>query len=79
MMWWSLLVGVPAGIAVIYAATQVRQGGPGRERAGILGIVGGAVSFLAMGGYVIGGLAAIIGGVLALAGRAPREDRMRPA
>lgn len=68
--------GLAAGALVIYAAARLR-GNVGDPMPWGIGMIGGGVlSFLAMGGFLLGGLAAIVGGVLAVAATRPEpEDR----
>lgn len=63
--WWMSGVGLVAGGLVLAASYHVRHM---RNSASwsIVAIVAGAASLLGMGGYVVGALAAIVGGVLGL-------------
>lgn len=74
MAWWMGVIGVLTGGLVLYAAYRSRVTPHDRALVGTLGIVGGALSFLAMGGWVLGGVLAIVGGALALAGSRPSSD-----
>lgn len=67
MAWWMGLVGLATGAFVLLAAYNVRQG---RSTAAwsVVAIVAGALSLFAMGGYVVGAVAAIAGGALGLLG-----------
>lgn len=82
------LWGLVTGGAVLLAALRAREH---PERAAIPGIImvsAGLLSFFALGGFLIGGILAMVGGVLAIAGsrtlwttRAPRvrdRDYARP-
>lgn len=73
--WWMLGVGVVSGALVLYAATRMRTRPDEGTRAGILAIVGGALSLLAMGGFLLGAIAAIVGGALALTSGSARVAR----
>lgn len=65
MAWWMGAWGAITGSLVLLAATRIRA-----ERDtltwGIIAIVAGALSLFAMGGFVVGAIAAIVGGALAL-------------
>lgn len=62
---WSGLLSLLAASLVFTAAFRIRAGS--EERAwGVVAIVAGALSIFAMGGYVVGTLASVVGGVLAL-------------
>lgn len=65
--WWMLGISLVSGALVLVAASRVRLDAASRRQGGVLGIVGGALSLLAMGGWLIGAVAAIVGGALALA------------
>lgn len=77
MAWWMGVVGLVTGGIVLFAAFRLRQAPDDAVTAGTLGVVGGALSLLAMGGWFLGAALAILGGVVALAGRprpaAPRQ------
>ncbi len=68
-VFWMVGVGLVSGALVLVAAAQVRAHPEASGTWGVVGIVGGCLSLLAMGGYLIGALAAITGGVLAFASR----------
>jgi len=68
MAWWMGLIGLATGGIVLFAAYRLRQDPTDRATAGTLGIIGGALSLLAMGGWVVGASLAILGGALALGG-----------
>lgn len=73
--WWMSGAGLVTGALVIVAAFQVRH----RRNAtawSVVAIVAGAASLLAMGGFVVGALAAIVGGALGLI--ETREPNPRP-
>lgn len=63
---WVLVASVATGAAVLFAAFRVRAG---RDVAtfGVVAIVAGALSLLAMGGFFVGALTAIAGGAVAIA------------
>ena len=67
MPFWMVIVGIFAGRIVLLAAFHVHTK---RQTASwsIAAIVVGALSLLIVGGYVIGAVAAIAGGALALVG-----------
>lgn len=64
--WWMLGISLVSGALVLVAASRLRISDASRRQAGILGIIGGALGLLAMGGWLIGAVAAIVGGALAL-------------
>ena len=64
--WWMALVAALAGGLVLYAAYRLRRTPQDAGLAGTLGIVGGALSLLAMGGWIVGAVLSIVGGALAL-------------
>lgn len=68
MAWWMATVAVLTGGVILYAAYRLRQGGNGAAFAGTIAIVAGALSLLAMGGWLIGAILAILGGALAIGG-----------
>lgn len=70
--WWMLGISLVSGALVLVASSRVRLDFASRRQAGILGIVGGALSLLAMGGWLIGAVAAIVGGALALTAPEPK-------
>lgn len=63
--WWMGGVGIITGAFVLIAAYNVNRG---RDRPlwSTIAIVAGALSLFAMGGYMLGAIAAITGGVLGL-------------
>lgn len=65
MAWWMGLVGAIAGGLVLFAASEVRRDRNARAW-GAVAIVAGALSLFAMGGFMVGAIAAITGGALAL-------------
>lgn len=65
MAWWMAAWGILTGGLVLAAAVHVRSGREAQTWA-IIAIVAGVLSLLAMGGYVVGAVAAIVGGALAL-------------
>lgn len=69
--WWMGIWGFLTGATAIVAAVNVRAR---RNVAtwGTVGIVTGALSLLAMGGFFVGALATITGGALALAASGTR-------
>jgi len=73
--WWMITISLVSGAVVLVAASRVRLDHRSRRMGGILGIVGGAVSLLAMGGWIIGAVASIIGGALALTSERAPEQR----
>lgn len=68
MAWWMGGIGVVTGGIVLYAAYRVRSDAD-PTTAGTLGIVGGALSLLAMGGWIVGAALSILGGALAIASK----------
>lgn len=66
MGWWMGGISVVTGGAVLVAAGRLRLGAAERSRAGMIAIVAGALSLLAMGGWIFGAALAVLGGVLAL-------------
>lgn len=64
--WWMGAVGVATGGVVLYAAYRLRRDASQGSTAGTLAIVGGALSLLAMGGWMLGALLSIVGGALSL-------------
>lgn len=76
--WWMSGVGLVAGALVLAAATQLRRAHKSAEWS-IVAIVAGALSLFMMGGFVVGALAAVIGGVLGLVGTRGIEARARDA
>lgn len=66
MAWWMGIIGLVTGGIVLYAAYRVRNDPSDRTLVGPLAIVGGALSLLAMGGWILGAVLAILGGALAL-------------
>lgn len=71
--WWMGVLGFVTGGIVLYAAYRLRHDASDRTTAGTLGIVGGALSLLAMGGWIVGAALAILGGALALGGPSTSE------
>lgn len=74
--WWVGLIGLVTGAIVLYAAFRLRQEPNDRTTVGTLAIVGGVLSLLALGGWVLGAALAILGGALALGG--PRSQPATP-
>lgn len=72
MAWWMGAWGAITGSLVLIAAARMRAD---RDTLtwGIIAIVAGALSLLAMGGFIVGAIAAIVGGALALAQSRPAE------
>lgn len=82
--WWVWPLGVAAcglvtGATVLLSALRVKERPDAGALAGVAMVAGGLLSFFAMGGFLLGGLLAIVGGVLAVMGsrtvvlvRAPR-------
>lgn len=84
--WLALVVGVwglLTGALVLISAASLKESNDATVLPGIGMIVGGLLSFFALGGFLVGGILAIVGGVLAVAGartvfgvRGPRlQDR----
>lgn len=71
MAWWMGAVALLTGGLVLYAAWRLRKDPSDADLAGTLGIVGGALSLLSMGGWLLGAALAIVGGALALGGAGP--------
>lgn len=65
MAWWMGAWGLLTGGLVLAAAVHVRAARETQTWA-IIAIVAGVLSLFAMGGYVVGAIAAIVGGALAL-------------
>lgn len=61
---WGLLTGG----AVLLGALRLKEAPDASAMPGILILVGGLLSFLVFGGFLVGGLLAIVAGVLAIAG-----------
>lgn len=75
MGWWMALVGLATGTLVLIAAVRLRQPNADATTWGATAIAAGAVSLLAMGGFLLGAIGAIIGGALALV--RPPEQTVR--
>lgn len=73
--WWMGLVGLATGGLVLASAYHVRQARNVYAWC-VVAIVAGAFSLFAMGGYVVGAVAAIAGGALGLF---EREAALPPA
>lgn len=75
--WWTLAWGLATGAAVLVAAVRVRDA---RDTTtwGIVAVVAGALSLLAMGGWLLGALASIVGGALAIGGSPTTGPRAPP-
>ena len=71
MAWWMGAIGLATGGLVLFAAYLLRRDEESASMAGTLAIVGGALSLLAMGGWILGAFLSVLGGVLALTSRAP--------
>ncbi|MBI4392963.1 MAG: hypothetical protein HY556_04065 [Euryarchaeota archaeon] len=73
VMGWSLAT----GMAVVYAGMQTTRQPEAASFWGVLIIAMGALSFLGMGGFMLGGVASIAGGALAVAASSgdPRAGR----
>lgn len=76
------LIGLVTGAAVVFGALRTKERPDRASGAGALMLAGGVLSFLATGGFLLGGVLAIAAGVLAIAGsrgvwtvRAPRVGR----
>lgn len=77
-VWWMGGVSAVAGALVLMAAFQVRR--RQHEAAwSVVAIVAGAASLFTMGGFVLGALTAIVGGVLGLAAGSEPSRRARDA
>jgi len=74
--WWMAIIGIVTGGIVLFAAYRFRQDPNDRTLVGTLAIIGGALSLLAMGGWILGAVLAILGGALALG--APNGARTNP-
>ena len=61
---WGLLTGG----AVLLGALKLKENPEASAVPGVIMLVGGLLSFLTFGGFLVGGLLAIVGGVLAVAG-----------
>lgn len=77
MAWWMGLIGLATGAIVLYAAYRTRQPNADRTTTGTLAIVAGTLSLLAMGGWVLGAVLAVVGGALAISKTS--EDPTRSA
>ncbi|MFA5860058.1 MAG: hypothetical protein WDA16_00035 [Candidatus Thermoplasmatota archaeon] len=73
MVWWMGGISLVTGAFVLLAAYHVRLGRETRLWS-MIGIAAGAVSLLAMGGYIVGAIAAIVGGAFALTGEPQTGD-----
>lgn len=73
MAWWLGLVGLATGATVLFAAYRLWRRPDDAATVGLLGIAGGALSLLAMGGWIVGAVLAILGGAMALAGEKPPQ------
>lgn len=62
------LWGLVTGGVVLLAALRVKEAPETAALAGLAMVAGGVLSFFALGGFVLGGLLAILAGVLAIAG-----------
>lgn len=73
--------GLVTGIAVLLCALRVKERPDEAAIPGVIMLVAGLLSFLALGGFLLGGILAITGGVLAIAGSSAiwhaRGPRMR--
>lgn len=67
MAWWMTIIGLVMGGLVLYAAYRLRMTPHEKTLVGTIAIVAGLLSFLAMGGWILGGVLALLGGALALA------------
>lgn len=75
MAWWMGGVGLVTGALVLIAAYHVHH----RREAGgwsVVAIVAGTLSLFAMGGYLVGAIAAIVGGALAIADSQQQAPRV---
>lgn len=71
---WFVLWGVLAGAAVLWSGVRMRPGGRGEGTLeGIVAIVASALSFPAMGGFMVGALLGVVGGALSLAEHAHEQ------
>jgi hypothetical protein len=66
-----LLWGVLTGLLVLWGANRTRTGGPNLVPAGVVMIVAGVLSFPVMGGFWVGAMAAIAGGILVILAESP--------
>lgn len=75
------LWGLVTGALVLWGAARLRANSDNALAPGLAMTAGGLLSFLALGGFVVGGIGAIIAGVLAVAGAPPmaleRGPRLR--
>lgn len=66
MAWWMGVIGLVAGSAVLLAAYLLARHRADAKTVATLAIAGGAVSLLAMGGWLIGAVLALVGGFVTL-------------
>lgn len=66
MATWLGLWGIGAGLLVIAIAFQLRRHPAQAGTWGVAAVAGGIIALFALGGYVVGSLLAIMGGVLAI-------------
>jgi hypothetical protein len=69
---WMLVVGALTSTVILIGATQVRDG-KGPIGWGVAMVIAGVLSYLVMGGLLVGGLAAVAAGVLALVASSPQS------
>jgi hypothetical protein len=60
--------GLVTGGAVLLGALKLKENHEAAAGPGAIMLVGGLLSFLVFGGFLVGGLLAIVAGVLAIAG-----------
>ena len=62
-----LMIGGASGVVVLVSSTQLERVEPGRVPTwGVAVLIAGLASFVATGGFIIGGLSAVTAGVLVL-------------
>jgi hypothetical protein len=66
LAWWFGGIGLLTGGTLLFAASRYRRGGDDARPAATLAIVAGVLSTFVMGGFVLGAIVAILGGILGL-------------
>ncbi len=71
--WDRLAIAMVSGFVVVALATAVKRGTTEYSMCGVVIIIASFVSILGQGGFFIGAVVSVIGGLLILVGRSPRD------
>lgn len=76
-MYGLIIIGLVSGVVVTIGAVMLSLRPAGHDMWGTLILVFSLIGFLGMGGFFIGAIVGVVGGILALNWRPAHDDRMQ--